>query len=38
MTMVWIDCKTGLPGRWIEKLALPPVVRMAKDSGVLRDG
>ena len=35
--MVWIDCKTGLPGRWVEKLALPPIFSIAKDSGVLRD-
>jgi len=37
MTMVGIDCKTGLPGRWVEKLALPPIFSIAKDSGVLRD-
>ena len=38
MTMVWIDRKTGLPGRLVEKLALSPVVRITKDSGVLRNG
>ena len=38
MTMVWIDRETGLPGRLAEKLALSPVVRIAKDSGVLRNG
>ena len=37
MAMVGIDRKTGLPGRLVEKLALPPVVRIAKDLGVLRD-
>ena len=37
MTLVLIDLKTGLPGRLVEKLALPPVVRIAKDLGVLRD-
>ena len=37
MTLVLIDLKTGLPGRLVEKLALPPVVRIAKDSSVLRN-
>ena len=36
--MVWIDRETGLPGRLVEKLALSPVVRIAKDAGVLRNG
>jgi hypothetical protein len=38
VTLVLIDLKTGLPGRLVEKLALLPVVRIAKDSGVLRNG
>ena len=38
MTMVWIDRKTGVLDLRVEQLALPPVVRIAEDSGVLRDG